>query len=252
MAGAGSRFKKNGYKVHKPILPIFSRHTKKNIPMVVEAVKDLPIDVNTSENKIIFIMRDFHFKSNVHREIGSFFPKAEFYEVNSLTDGQASTCLLAQSLIDMEKPLLISACDNGIDVSVSEFKYITEDADAVILVFSNNPTVESHPESFGWVKESRKYVTEDSIKKPISDNPISDYAIVGTFWFKKASYFFEAAKEMIAQNDKINGEYYVDQVFKYLLNKKYKVKPLKVDNYLSWGTPNDYESYQKKYFSEFF
>ena len=35
-------------------------------------------------------------------------------------------------------------------------------------------------------------------------------------------------------------------------DKKYKVKPLKVDNYLSWGTPTDYESYQKKYFSEFF
>jgi len=245
MAGAGSRFKSQGYMIHKPILPIYSRHEKQNIPMVVEAVKDLPVDVNAEENKIFFIMRDFHFKSNVHKKIELFFSNANFIKVDTLTEGQASTCLLAENLVENEQQFLISACDNGIDVDTLKFQNVSDNADAIIFVFSQNPTVLKHPEAFGWVEANEDSVAKVSIKKPVSNNPISDYAIVGTFWFKKASYFFEAAREMISEEDKINGEYYVDQVFKYLIASDYNIKVLEVDKYFSWGTPVDYEDYQK-------
>ena len=49
---------------------------------------------------------------------------------------------------------------------------------------------------------------------------------------------------MIAANDRINGEFYVDQVFEYLVYSDQEVRVIEVDRYLCWGTPEDYEAYE--------
>lgn len=81
---------------------------------------------------------------------------------------------------------------------------------------------------------------------------MEDPAVVATFWFKKAGIFLEAAKKMIAENDRINGEYYVDQVAKHVLDLGYRAKIFDIDRYVGWGTPADYENYEKtwQYFKE--
>lgn len=48
--------------------------------------------------------------------------------------------------------------------------------------------------------------------------------VVATFWFKTGRIFIEATNRMISENDRINGEYYVDQVAKHALDIGYKVK----------------------------
>ena len=49
---------------------------------------------------------------------------------------------------------------------------------------------------------------------------------------------------MIAANDRINGEFYVDQVFKHMLSAGLKVVVFEIDRYICWGTPEDYEIYE--------
>jgi glycosyltransferase involved in cell wall biosynthesis len=48
---------------------------------------------------------------------------------------------------------------------------------------------------------------------------------------------------MISKKDKVNNEYYVDRIPDYLVQQKKRVTFFDVD-YLSWGTPQDYELYQ--------
>jgi hypothetical protein len=88
------------------------------------------------------------------------------------------------------------------------------------------------------------HVKTVSVKKSISDNPVKDHAIVSTFWFKSGKSFVENAREMIDKNDRINYEFYVDQVIKYCLINNLKVKAFRVDKYLCFGTPKDYEAYE--------
>ena len=52
---------------------------------------------------------------------------------------------------------------------------------------------------------------------------------------------------MIKADDRINGEFYVDQVIKYVLKLGYKAKVFEIDRYIGWGTPEDYENYQKTF-----
>lgn len=77
--------------------------------------------------------------------------------------------------------------------------------------------------------------------------------MVATFWFKKAGIFVEATRKMIEENDRINQEFYVDQTVKHVLDLGYKAKIFDIDRYVGWGTPADYEAYQKtyQYFKEF-
>jgi hypothetical protein len=52
---------------------------------------------------------------------------------------------------------------------------------------------------------------------------------------------------MLAENDRINGEFYVDQVIKYILDMDLRAKVFEIERYFCWGTPEDYETYMKTY-----
>lgn len=253
MAGAGSRFTKAGYKLHKPIIPVSSRYCNIKVPMVVAAVDDLPIDQASSTDELIFVVRDFHHDDGVCATILERFPKAHLITIDRLTEGQASTCLLARELIDNEKPLLIAACDNGMDFNHELFKQMAKEADAIIFTFRRNEAVVEKPQAYGWIKTQGNKAIGVSIKKPISNTPMEDHAVVGTFWFKHGHDFVAASDKMIAKNDRVNGEFYVDQMVKYLIDDGADVRVLEIDRYLCWGTPEDYENYENtlKYWTRF-
>lgn len=245
MAGAGSRFVTAGYSAHKPVIPLSDRRGNGKIPMVVASVKDLPVDLTAPDTNLIFIVRDFHVADGVTEILSEHFPRARFIEVDRLTEGQAETCLLARSEIDNDQPLLIAACDNGMDVSRKAFDALSGQSSGVVFTFRQNGAVLDNPKAYGWMRVSGSTVTGVSIKQPISDTPMADHAVVGTFWFKRGSDFVRAADAMIAANDRINNEFYVDQVIGYLLSAEQPVCVLDVDRYLCWGTPDDYEEYER-------
>jgi hypothetical protein len=70
--------------------------------------------------------------------------------------------------------------------------------------------------------------------------------------FKKGKFFKEGLEYIYKTNYRTNGEFYVDNMIKPLVNMGYKVKIFDVENYLCWGTPNDYKTYNywKEYFTK--
>ncbi|MBB4096133.1 nucleotidyltransferase [Ochrobactrum pecoris] len=253
MAGAGSRFSEAGYKTHKPIIPVSSRHRNAHVPMVVAAVEDLPVNVDADDTHLIFVARDFHVRDGVCDVLRERFPRAQFITVDALTEGQASTCLLARSLINNDKPLLIAACDNGMDIAREVFAKAAQASEVIIFTFRHNEAVLAKPQAYGWIKAQDTRATGVSIKVPISQTPMEDHAVVGTFWFRRGSDFVAAADQMIAADDRINGEFYVDQVMDYLINAGRDVRVTEVARYHCWGTPSDYEAYENTlaYWSSF-
>lgn len=259
MAGAGSRFIQKGYKVHKPAIPTYDRHTGQLLPMVVCAVRDLPGVERDGEN-VIFIDREFHQTDGVEEEIRHYFPGAQFITVKELTQGQACTCLLAQRLWDREESLLIAACDNGMDIDREKFARMTSagDVDELVFTYRHNEAVLRNPEAYGWMqvdgdRDKEDVITGVSVKKAISDTPCEDHAVAATFWFRTAEVFRRAAEKMIAENDRINDEFYVDEVVKHVMELGGRAKVFEMERYVGWGTPEDYENYQNtyRYWTEF-
>lgn len=241
MAGAGSRFAEQGYTTPKPLLPVLG------LPMVVNAAKALP-----ASEKYVFVVRDFQIKEYaIDQHLKSFFPNSDIVVLDHLTEGQAVTCLMAKDLINTSEPLVIGASDNGMIYDREKFEYISKEADAIVFTFRNNPAVLEKPQAYGWVKVDENLdVKQVSVKVPISQNPMQDHAVVGTFWFKSGKIFVEAAEHMIAANTRVNNEFYVDECVNDLLSLGYKVKVFEIDHYVCWGTPNDYKTFN--YWNEFF
>lgn len=253
MAGAGQRFADAGYRVHKPAIMTVDRNTGVEKPMVVCATQDLP-DVAADGSNVIYVDRTFHKTDGVEDAIHDYYPKAQFITVDHLTEGQACTCMLAEDDLNPEEPLLIAGCDNGMDIDRETYDKLTKECDCIVFTYRHNEAVLANPNAYGWmITDSEGNITDTSIKKAISDTPMEDPAVVATFWFRKAKVFLEATKKMIAENDRINGEYYVDQVAKHVLDLGYRAKIFDIDRYVGWGTPADYEGYQKtwQYFKEF-
>ena len=254
MAGEGNRFKTEGYKIPKPLIPTFDRKTKTELPMVVCATNSLPFGNNMENKKFIFIDRDFHKEQGVENTISKYFDNVNFITLDKLTEGQASTALKAKDLINTEEELLIGACDCGVNVDMDAFNNMKDLCDCIVFTFTNNDSVCSNPNAYGWMKaDNDGNIVDVSIKKAISETPEKDPAVTAIFWFKHGKDFVKATEDMILANDKINNEYYIDQTIKYIIKNGLKAKVFNVDKYFCWGTPKDYEDYQNtvKYWDNF-
>ena len=243
MAGDGSRFKKVGIKTPKPLL------ITDNEPMFVKSAKSLP-----SADLYIFVCRSDHIiNSNLKELININFSNNIIIEIDKLTKGQASTCMLAKPHIDKDAILTIGACDNDMIYSESVIdKFNTdENVDGLVWTFKNNISVLKNPNMYGWVKtENDINALGISCKVPISDNPINDHAVVGAFSFKKAECFFESYEKLINDRITINGEYYIDSLVDLAIKNGNNFLINKVDKYICWGTPDDYNEY--RYWLEYF
>ncbi len=244
MAGAGKRFADEGYRISKPAIPTIDRRSGKELPMVVCAAGDLP-GVEKNGANVTFIDRAFHKAGGVEDAIKKHFPAASFITVENLTEGQACTCLLAKDKINNDEELLIAGCDNGMVFDERKFGKEKKKADCLVFTYRHNEAVLENPDAYGWMRvDAGNNITGTSIKKAVSDNPLEDHAVVATFWFRHGSDFVRAAERMIKENDRINNEFYVDQVAKHILELGLKARVFEIDRYICWGTPKDYEEYQ--------
>ena len=237
MAGAGQRFVDAGYKTPKPLIEV------DGIPIAVQAAKSLP-----TADHWIFICRDEHIlKHGIDKVLKHHFPSSDIISVRYLTDGQASTCLLAKDLLRPEDQLTIGACDNAMEYDSDLFEKKITQNDAIVWTFRNNSAVLLNPKAYGWVEvDETEKALKVSCKEPISNKPLADHAVVGSFSFKKAETFLHCVKTMIKKNRRINNEFYLDVAIDECILLGYVVRPIEVRKYVCWGTPQDLEEYRNK------
>ena len=244
MAGAGKRFQDEGYKLPKPLIEVNGK------PMILEACSSLP-----NADQWIFVCRKEHLlSSNLEKLLKDEYKDCQIISIDYLTEGQATTCSLANEYIDDESSLLIGPCDNGMTWNKDKYKQLVNDTqvDALIWTFRNNPTVKRNPTMYGWVATKSEKALNVSCKIPISNNPILDHAVVGTFWFRKSKFFKDGYEAMVKKNRRIHNEFYVDVLMNELIEIGLNVYVFEIDKYICWGTPNDLRiyNYWKKFFEE--
>jgi NDP-sugar pyrophosphorylase family protein len=235
MAGLGSRFQQEGYKIPKPLLPVSGK------PMVVQATRCLP-----STKNYHFVALEQHLdSSDLQAVLTDQFPAASFTRLKNITDGQASTCLAALDSLPVDKPLTISSCDHGVIYTPEHFNALMADPNIDILVWVcyGHPGAIKNPNMYGWVKTEGDQVTGVSVKKPLQD-PATDPIIIGTFSFKRAEMFRAAAQRLIERNGRVNGELYVDSCIEDAIALGYRVRVLTAAHYLCWGTPDDLKTFE--------
>jgi NDP-sugar pyrophosphorylase family protein len=244
MAGKGSRFAERGYKLPKPLIDV------DGVAMIKSAVDCLPVCDNN-----IFICLEDHMKTYDLSNILNTYSNCKIKTINETTEGQACTCEIGinEFNIDLEKPILISACDNGVYYNQDEYLKLVNDEsnDIIVWSFRNNQTSKVNPDMYAWLDvDENNLIKHVSCKKFIYDDPLKTHAIIGTMFFRKAKYFMDGLQNNYKENIRSNGEFYVDDVLNQNIKSGLNVKVFEVDHYICWGTPDDYQTYN--YWKEYF
>jgi bifunctional N-acetylglucosamine-1-phosphate-uridyltransferase/glucosamine-1-phosphate-acetyltransferase GlmU-like protein len=165
---------------------------------------------------------------------------ATVFDVNGETGGALCTCLMALDYLDLEEELIISSADHYLDENVDEVLeyYRGKNADAGVLIFES-----VHPKWSYAILDEENNVKQTSEKKPISRN-----AMAGFFYFRKASDFIDAAKNVIRKQGQVNGQYFVSSSINEMIleGKKVVAKPLAKNGYYSF-----YDTHSIKVFEDF-
>ena len=229
MAGAGSRFANAGYTFPKPLIDVEGK------PMIQVVVENLNIDANY----IYVVQKSHREKYNLDTLLNLITPNCTIVEVDGVTDGAACTALLAKEFIDNGNPLFFANSDQFVEWDSNEFFYKMNenDVDGGIPVFHS-----THPKwSFAKLNEDG-FVTEVQEK-----NPISDLATIGFYYWKQGSDFVKYAEEMIEQDIRVNGEFYVCPVYNNAIKGGLKVRTFDTPKMWGLGTPEDLKHYLENY-----
>lgn len=230
MAGEGSRFAKEGYQYPKPLIDVNGK------PMIQRVVENLDFDA-----EYIFLVRKSHLENyngleNTLKQITN--GKSKIVVVDTLTEGAACTCLLAEKHINNDDELLIANSDQIIEYEKQNFEYLKNLTNVDGIVFSFTAV---HPKwSFARLN-SRGYITEIAEK-----NPISNIATCGIYWYKKGLDFVKYANLMITKDIRVNNEFYVAPVYNELIKDKKTIIPFYVHKMHGIGTPEDLNTYLNK------
>lgn len=238
MAGLGKRFADAGYTLPKPLIPIGG------VPMIVQVLRDLP-----PADRVVCVVhpdhvRDYDIDVLLREEI----PDCRIVVAPGLTEGQACTVLLAESEIDADRPVLVCACDNTHIYDRAKFAAACQTGDVLIWTYRNEPRVLARPHWYGWVvADAEGRVSRVSVKQAISEDPLNDPVVSGTFWFRRAGAMFDGIRQSIVKNERVNNEFYLDAVPGSLAEAGSDVRVFEVEKYIGWGTPDDVEDYHRLY-----
>lgn len=203
MAGAGSRFAKNGYKDPKPLIPVHG------VPMIKLVIDNLR---PTAQHRFIFICQNAHIAAyGLKEKLANWAPGSIVIGIDGVTDGAACTVLTAKQYIDNGDALMIANSDQYVDVDINSYlaHMAQRGLDGMIM------TMEADDPKWSFVGLDEA----GGVNRVVEKEVISSEATVGIYNFARGRDFVSAAEAMIAADQRVNGEFYVAPVY----NRQLKV-----------------------------
>lgn len=229
MAGAGSRFKAEGYVLPKPFIDV-------NGKMMIERVLD---GVNyPNAHYTLIIQKQFETENREQLETLSKNYHIAFVSVEKLTQGACCTALASYEIFNNNLPVVFADSDNIFNNDT--FCNFVNDClkrklDGSLLTFNTDK------ECFSFARtDNNGYVTETKEKEVISN-----HAITGVYMFSRGSDFVKCAIQMMIYGDKAKNEFYMSNVYNYAVhnNMNIGVYDITSSDWNCVGTPEQLRKY---------
>ncbi len=233
MAGLGSRFKQAGYLMPKYMI---EAHGKTLFEWSMESLAGF----NSDDNEYFFIVRKEDDASDfIHKTCHKMgITNVRVIEIDALTDGQATTALLAKDEWDKKSALLIYNIDTYVEAGEMNENQII--GDGFIPCFY----AEGDHWSFVKLDEEEKAVLVREKER------ISDHCTLGAYYFKTCKLYEQLYNEYYSQNEHLEkGEKYVAPLYNYLISKGGDVRISIVDDTKVHvlGTPEELRIFEDEY-----
>ena len=229
MAGLGSRFRKAGYKVPKYMI------TAKGKTLFDWSMDSL-LDYNKHIDRYVFVVRKEDNASNFIKEHCKKYgvDDVQIVEIDYMTDGQATTCMLAIPYVDPESAIMVYNIDTYVEPY--EMKFAEISGDGHIPCFH----AEGDHWSFAKLDEAGR-VTEVREKVRISDN-----CTLGAYYFSTADLYKRLYCEYYADDSNLEkNEKYIAPLYNYMiqLGMNVTISIVKKDKVHVLGTPEELNAF---------
>lgn len=233
MAGAGSRFVKAGYSIPKPLIPV------DGVPMFQKALSSIS-DIEAQKDYFFIIRQENVDKQRLDKLIKDALPEANIVVVPKLTNGAAETALAAETSLNPNDALIVMDCDiwfksKGYKETVEESLKEPHGDLGVLLTFT------SEDPRYCYVSLDDNNLVTDIVEKKV----ISNHAVTGAYFFSSANLFVDAGTYLLKKplNSDV-PEYYLSSVYKLLVDQGLRIKATTVDEFASFGTPEELSHYK--------
>lgn len=254
MSGVGERFKRAGYRVPKPLIEVEGK------PIIQHVVELFP-----GVTDVVFICNEEHLRDpdlGLRRVLSDIAPMARVVSVAPHRLGPVHAvreALRTPDLLDPSRPVIVNYCDFACRWDFEHFvEFVRESGcEGCIPCYSG-----FHPHMLGSVNYAYVDVLRDvsgartlwghriQEKRPFTDDPTSEYASSGTYYFATAELMARCFDEVVARGLDVAGEYYVSLAYTPLLEASRPVAVYPLPHFMQWGTPEDLEEY--RYWSDTF
>jgi NDP-sugar pyrophosphorylase family protein len=230
-SGAGQRFADAGYTVPKPALPLSGR------PVVDHALAGLP-----GEETVLVTRRDLADHGAIAalaEQVG-----AELVSLPGMTQGQAESALRGLEAVSADVPVTVGACDALPTTSQDAYDAALATAGPEgLVVWLARPyhAAARRPEQYGWASIAADGTIGDCWLKASPADPTAG-VMIGTFTFGSRDAGIRHIEALMADDERVNGEFYLDSLVARLAKQGVPVAALVVDTFSSVGTPAEYEA----------
>lgn len=236
MAGTGNRFVQQGYQDPKPLIEV---NNKRIIEYILEMFSEY--------DEFVFICNETHLKeTNMRETLLNLSPNAQIISMPQHKLGPVYTVKAAYEFIEDDEPVLISYCDNPFLWNYEDFLSFVEDEklDGCILTHTGFHPHTLSTTKMAFLKESKGLLEEIKEKESYTDDPMSEHASTGAYYFNRGSdlkKYFDLAME---QDLSYNGEYYVTLVYNLLVQAGLRVGYYDAPYVTVFGTPTEVENFE--------
>jgi len=237
MSGFGERFRRAGYAVPKPLIPIDGK------PIIAHV-----IDMFPGETDFIFICNQDHLDNpdyGMREQLAQYCPSGKVVGIAPHKLGPVHAVLQVEDMIDPVRPVVVNYCDFTCYWDWQAFKQFARDTASVGII----PAYKGfHPHTLGttnyaYMRESDGWVQDIQEKKPYTDDRMNEYASSGAYYFASGKIMADAFKATMAQGLNVGGEFYVSLTYKPLLAAGRPVSVYPLQHFMQWGTPDDVAEY---------
>jgi dTDP-glucose pyrophosphorylase len=238
MAGRGQRFAAAGFTAPKPLIPV------RGVPMARAVIDNLR---PRAAHRFVFLcLREHLERHRLGDLLNDWSPGCTVIPIDAVTEGAACTVLCAREHFPVDDPLMVANCDQWVDTDIDAYVAEMERraADGLIM------TMQASDPKWSYVKlDAAGWVCEVAEKRVISS-----HATVGIYNFRRGGDFVRAAEEMVARNERVNGEFYVAPVYNRMVARGQRVAAYDVgtvgDGMYGLGVPADLDAFQHLPISE--
>ncbi len=254
MSGFGERFRRAGYTVPKPLIEIEGK------PIVAHVV-----DLFPGETDFVFVCNRDHLDDPAFamaEQLMRYCPTGRIVGIAAHKLGPVNAVMQALDALDPAQPTIVNYCDFTAVWDYAAFKRDVAESrcDGAIPCYTGFHPHMTGSTNYAYVRtetmaanngRTRQKVLAIQEKQPYTDQPMSEYASSGTYYFSSAAKMADCFERCMARPElALNGEYYASLAYRPLLEDGGLVTVYELDHFMQWGTPEDLAEY--RYWSQAF